>query len=284
MRLLVEKLPLSENTSFVARTHRTPHFEVPWHQHVEYELILFTEGAGMSFVGNYVGEFEVGDIYFLGANLPHTFQKSGDLVTSAVVVQFREDFWGTGFLDLPECRQIKKLLHAAAQGFKLQGELRNMLQPLVQGLEHATGFERVLLLGRCLHHLSESNDYQALSTQELRPLQLRDQQRIDRIFQYTMEHYRQAITLAEIAAVAGMSIPAFCAYFKKRTKKTYIDFVNEMRIGYACTLLSDTEQTILQVSYDSGFNSVAHFNKQFLKVKGITPSGFRKAFSASAFA
>ena len=86
MRLLVEKLPLSENTSFVARTHRTPHFEVPWHQHVEFELILFTEGAGMSFVGNYVGEFEVGDIYFLGANLPHTFQKTGNLVTSAVVV------------------------------------------------------------------------------------------------------------------------------------------------------------------------------------------------------
>lgn len=284
MRLLVEKLPLSENTSFVARTHRTPHFEVPWHQHIEYELILFTEGAGMSFVGNYVGEFEVGDIYFLGANLPHTFQKSGDLVTSAVVVQFRDDFWGAGFLDLPECRRIRQLLYAAAQGMKLRDDLRRQLQPLVRQLEKAVGFERVLLLGQCLHLLSESTDYQALSTQELRPLQLRDQQRIDRIFQYTMEHYRQAITLAEIASVAGMSIPAFCAYFKKRTKKTYIDFVNEMRIGYACTLLSDTEQTILQVSYDSGFNSVAHFNKQFLKVKSITPSQFRKAFRASTYA
>lgn len=284
MRLLVEKLPLSENTSFVARTHRTPHFEVPWHQHVEHELILFTEGAGMSFVGNYVGEFEVGDVYFLGANLPHTFQKRGNLVTSAVVVQFREDFWGTHFLDLPESRGIKKLLQTATKGLKLKGDLRQQLEPLVKKLEFAEGFERLLLLGQCLHLLAGSNEYDTLSTQELRPLQVRDQERIDRIFQHTMSHFREPISLEQIAAVAGMSIPAFCAYFKKRTKKTYIDFVNEMRIGYACTLLADTEQSVLQVAYDSGFNTIAHFNKQFLKVKGMTPSRFRKTFVESSYA
>ncbi|WP_132055788.1 AraC family transcriptional regulator [Pseudocnuella soli] len=284
MRLLVEKLPLSENTSFVARTHRTPHFEVPWHQHEEYELILFTEGAGMSFVGNHVGEFEVGDVYFLGANLPHTFQKRGDLVTSAVVVQFRDDFWGPQFLELPESRGVKKLLQSAAQGFKAKGSLPQKLDPLIKQLEAARGFERLLLLGQCLHLLAGSTEWDPLSTQELRPLQLRDQERIDRIFQHTMTHFREPISLEEIAAVARMSIPAFCAYFKKRTKKTYIDFVNEMRIGYACTLLADTEQTVLQVSYDSGFNTIAHFNKQFLKLKGMTPSRFRKTFEESSYA
>jgi AraC-like DNA-binding protein len=283
MRLLVEKLPLSENTSFVARTHRTPNFEVPWHQHVEHELILFTEGAGMSFVGNYVGEFEVGDVYFLGANLPHTFQKTGDLLTSAVVVQFREDFWGPQFLELPESRTIKKMLHTAAQGFKMGAALRTQLEPIIRKLETAEGFERLLLLARCLQLLAETTDYELLSTQELRPLQLRDQERIDRIFQYTMEHFREPISLEHIAGVAGMSIPAFCAYFKKRTRKTYIDFVNEMRIGFACTLLADTEQTVLQVSFDSGFNTIAHFNKQFLKIKDMTPSKFRKTFKGSSF-
>ncbi len=282
MKLLVEKLPLSDNTSFVARTHRTPHFEVPWHQHAEYELILFTEGAGMSFVGNHVGEFEIGDIYFLGANLPHTFQKSGTLITSAVVVQFREDFWGSQILELPESRAIRKLLQVAKHGFKLFGALQLKLQPLIRQLEHAEGFERVLLLGQCLHLLADSQDYQTLSTQELRPLQLREQARIDRIFQHTMAHYREPITLQQIASVADMSIPAFCAYFKKRTKKTYIDFVNEMRIGYACTLLADTEQTVLQVSYDSGFNSIAHFNKQFFKIKGMTPTVYRCRFRQRA--
>ena len=110
MKPLIEKLHLSGEMSFVAETHRTPKFEVPWHQHVEYELILFKEGSGLSLIGNYVGEFEAGDIFLLGANLPHTFQKSGDLITSAVVVHFKEDFWGKEFLNLPETKSIQQLL------------------------------------------------------------------------------------------------------------------------------------------------------------------------------
>ena len=98
---LVQKLPLNESTSFVAKTFRTPAFEVGWHQHIEYELILFTEGSGMSFIGNQVDEFETGDIFFLGANLPHTFQKTGDQITSAVVIQFCDSFWGKEFLHIP---------------------------------------------------------------------------------------------------------------------------------------------------------------------------------------
>src|SRR6476620_3539471 len=113
MKPLVEQLPLSNDTSFVARIHRTPDFEVNWHQHSEYELILFLEGAGLSFIGNYVGEFQVGDVFFLGANLPHTFKKSGDLITSAVVIHFREDFWGSEFIHLPESKEILYLFETS---------------------------------------------------------------------------------------------------------------------------------------------------------------------------
>ena len=134
MKPLVEKLPLSGDTSFVASIHRTPLFEVPWHQHDEHELILFTEGEGLSFVGNYVGEFATGDVFFLGSNLPHTFQKSGDVVTEAVVVHFRADFWGAPFLDLPESGAIRALLLKAAHGFKLGKESRAGLQPLIRSL------------------------------------------------------------------------------------------------------------------------------------------------------
>jgi AraC-like DNA-binding protein len=75
-----------------------------------------------------------------------------------------------------------------------------------------------------------------------------------------------------------MSIPAFCSYFKKCTKKTYVDFLNEIRIGHACKLLIDTQKSVLEISYESGFNTLANFNKQFLKLKQLTPSGFRKQF------
>src|SRR5262249_45129216 len=153
---LIQKLPLNEATSFVAKTFRTPHFEVGWHQHIEYELILFTEGSGMSFIGNYVGEFETGDIFFLGSNLPHTFQKSGEQITSAVVVQFKDDFWGNLFLEIPESRPLKQLLLASMRGLKITGDSKSVLTNHIKQLETANGFKRVLMLGECLCLIAEN--------------------------------------------------------------------------------------------------------------------------------
>ena len=277
MKPLIEKLPLSEDRSFVAQTHRTPNFEVPWHQHVEYELILFKEGAGLSFIGNYVGEFETGDIFFLGSNVPHTFQKSNaDLITSAVVVHFKENFWGEEILNLPESKSVRRLLQRSMNGLKINGKTKEMLQPLIQSLEIEKGFWRITKLCECLSVLSETKDYITVSTQEIKALNPRDKDRIDSVFQYTMENFKEPIKLSLIANKAGMSIPAFCSYFKKRTKKTYIDFVNEVRIGYACKLLLTTQTSVLQICFECGFNTVANFNRQFLKIKKTTPSQYRK--------
>jgi AraC-like DNA-binding protein len=276
MKLLVEKLPLSEDSSFVARTHRTPNFEVPWHQHIEYELILFTEGAGLSFIGNYVGEFEVGDIFFLGANLPHTFQKSGDIITSAVVVHFRENFWGNEFLNLPESKEILTLFKTSRQGLKISGRTKEIINPLIKSLEVEKGFKRMITLCECLNVLAEKKEYATLSTQEIKQLNTKNRERIDKVFQYTMDNFKEPITLADIAAIADMSIPAFCNYFKKSTKKNYIDFLNEVRIGFACNLLMENQTNVSGACYQSGFNTIANFNKQFLKVKRMTPSSFKK--------
>jgi len=277
MKPFIEKLPLSEDRSFVAQTHRTPNFEVPWHQHVEYELILFTEGAGLSFIGNYVGEFEPGDIFFLGSDVPHTFQKShADLITSAVVVHFRENFWGDEILNLPESKSIRRLLQRSMNGLKIGGKTKEVLQPLIQSLETEKGFWRITRLCECLSILSETKDYITVSTQEIKALNPRDKDRIDSVFQYTMENFKEPIKLSVIAKKAGMSIPAFCSYFKKRTKKTYIDFVNEVRVGYACKLLLTTQTSVLQTCFECGFNTVANFNRQFLKIKKTTPSQYRK--------
>lgn len=280
MRPFIQKLPLSEDSSFVARTYRTPNFEVSWHQHIEYELIYFSEGEGMSFIGNYVGEFETGDVFFLGANLPHTFQKRHkDLITAAVVVQFRDDFLGKGFTALPECKEINHLFQHAVQGLKIEGEARAMLGKMIADMEYAAGFDRIMLLCNCLHVLTRTREFKPLSTQEVKQYNGKDRERIERVFQYTIECFDQPVSLKEIAELTGMSVPAFCSYFKKSTKKTYIDFLNEVRIGHACKLLIDTDQTILEICYQSGFNTLANFNKQFLKIKQRTPSKYRKLFT-----
>ena len=279
MKPLVEQLPLSDNTSFVARTHRTPNFEVNWHQHAEFELILFTEGAGLSFIGNYVGEFEEGDVFFLGANLPHTFKKSGDLVTSAIVIHFKENFWGNEFMHLPESKNIQLLLKHSLHGLKITGKSKELLKSLITSLVAEKGFRRIITLCECLEVLATNEEFERLSTQEVKEVNTKNRERIDRIFHYTMENFKEPIQLAGIARLADMSVPAFCNYFKKSTRKKYIDFLNEVRIGYACKLLIDhTNITVESASYESGYNTIANFNKQFLKVKGMTPSSYRKAF------
>jgi AraC-like DNA-binding protein len=279
MKPLIQKLPLNEDASFVAKTFRTPHFEVGWHQHMEYELILFTEGSGMSFIGNYVGEFETGDIYFLGSNLPHTFQKSGEQITSAIVVQFRDDFWGNDFLQIPESRNLKKLLDSSMHGLKITGKSKAVLAQQIKDLEITNGFKRVLMLGECLYIMAEKKEYLKVSTQEIKELNPKDKQCIDRVFQYIIDSFKYPVSLPEVASIACMSVPAFCRYFKRSTKKTYTEFLNEVRIGYACNLLQDTKKTVLDICYESGYNSIANFHRQFLKIKACTPLQYRKYFT-----
>ena len=279
MKPLIQKLPLNESSSFVAKTFRTPNFEVGWHQHIEYELILFTEGSGLSFVGNHVGEFETGDIYFLGANLPHTFQKrDAELTTSAVVIQFKEDFWGSGFLDIPECKNIQNLLKISESGLKITGETREKLCMFIKNLETADSFSRIIMLCQCLELISTSKEFIKVSTQDINQQNNQDS-KINKVFQFTIDNFKESISLSQIASITHMSIPAFCNYFKRSTKKTYIDFLNEIRIGYACHLLMETEKSVLDICYQSGFNTMANFHKQFQKIKKQTPLKYRKGFN-----
>lgn len=280
MKTLVEKLPLVADTSFLAEIFTTPAFEVPWHQHIEYELIYFIEGDGMAFIGNYAGEFQAGDVFFIGKNIAHTFQKSkSDLLTSALVVQFREDFWGQQFIDLPELKSIQQLLQQSSRGLQVQGPGSAAIAEIMQQLVHLKGIARIIKLCECLQLLQENEQNISLSTQESKQVNDKEKERIDKVFHYTIESFKDHIALNDVAAIAGMTPPAFCHYFKKSTKKTYIDFLNEIRIGYACKQLIDTDQTVLNICYDSGFNTLANFNKQFLKVKKTTPSQYRRVFN-----
>ncbi|MGJ8693651.1 MAG: AraC family transcriptional regulator [Thalassotalea sp.] len=279
MKPLIQKLPLSTESSFVARTYKTPNFEVPWHQHEAYELILITAGNGLCFIGNYVGEFDKGDIFFLGKNLPHTFQKSSASdISSAVVVQFREDFLTSFFSELPESLGIVALFKNSLKGLKITKQCQKELSPLIQDLELQKGFDRIVTLLSGLNILTKYEDHKALSTELVFVPNQKETDRIEKIFQYSITHYDSDISLSVIADIAGMTTPAFCSYFKKITKKTYVSFLNEIRIGVACQKLMMTESNISEICFDTGFNTIANFNSQFMKIKGVTPSQYRKSF------
>jgi AraC-like DNA-binding protein/quercetin dioxygenase-like cupin family protein len=279
MKPFVEKLNLAEQHSFYAKTHSTPLFEVGWHRHRELEIIYFREGSGKAFIGNYIGDFCAGDIFFIGADLAHSFQKAvPDLFVSAVVIQFREDFWGDGFLHLPECRNLRELFSRALHGIKLQGNCKELLARHITALETLDDISRITRLIKCLQLIYQCTNAELLATCDFKEPPGKHTDRIDRVYKFTLENYFEPITLEQVAEIAAMSIPAFCNYFKRSTRKTYIEFLNEVRIENACHLLMDSEKNIHEIGFTSGFNTLANFNKQFFRMKKMTPSQYRKLF------
>ncbi len=279
MKPLIQKLPVPEQCSFVAKTYVTPLFETGWHQHYEFELVLQTKGTGMCFIGNYIGHFKEGDIFLLGSNLPHEFKKEHPAMqSSAMVVHFNKDFWGKDFLKIPECKEIVQMLDQSMAGIKLNDYYNTALATSIQQLETGSGFQRIALLCQCLLLLCRADNRQTLSTLQIKDLEAFADDRINRVFKYSINEFQSPVTLSTVASIANMSISAFCRYFKRNTKKTYIEFIKEMRIGHACHALVNTDKTIVQIAYECGFGTIANFNKQFLKVKGLKPSVYKKKF------
>lgn len=279
MNTIIQKIHVEEQNSFACRKYRTPQFETNWHKHEECELIVITEGQGTALIGDYVGEYKKGDVFFLAANLPHWFRKSElKMIGSAIVVHFLKDFWGGSFLQMPEMKKVLQLLEGDNNGLQLRQPLQKNITTLIEQIEKAAGADRIQLLLGTLHQMSQSKQYKVITKAFDKDLNQKENSTIDKIFTFSFRHFLQPVTLAEVAVEANMSIPTFCRFFKRNIKKSYFDFLKELRIGHACKLLREGNAPIIDICYTSGYNSWAHFSKQFKNVKEMTPNKYRKQF------
>ncbi|WP_316822944.1 AraC family transcriptional regulator [Pedobacter gandavensis] len=277
MKTLIQKIYVEEHHSFACRTYRTPDFETAWHKHLECELILITEGNGTALIGDYIGEYKEGDVYFLQGEVPHWFRKQEkQTIGSAIVIHFLTDFWGDRFLSLPEIKPIAKLLAQNNTGIQLEGDLSHEIATMIRRLESAEGMDRIQLLLNCMLKISLSAEQKVITMACSTTNSSAENSVIEAIIDYSFKHFLNPISLNEIAAITNMSVPAFCRFFKRNIKKSYLDFIKELRIGHACKLLRDTDRAILDICYNSGYNSWANFSKQFKVVLNLTPSQYRR--------
>ncbi|MBC7628632.1 AraC family transcriptional regulator [Ferruginibacter sp.] len=277
MKTLIQKIHLEEQQSFACRMYRTPDFETNWHRHEEFELILITEGYGTAMIGDFIGEYKPGDLYFIAGNLPHWFKKQHHkTIGAALVLHFKKEILGNVFLDLPELKNINQLLQkndGIQIGIKLQKEIAVLLVEIHQ----LKGFQRMGNLLQCIQKISTTPDFVAL-TQNFLFSNNHVNPAIEKIIDFSFKRYLTPVTLKQVADVAAMSIPTFCRFFKKNIKKTYFDFIQDLRISHACKLLTSTNKAVMEICYESGYNSWANFSKQFKQVKKITPLQYRKEF------
>ena len=282
------KAPIHKNIESQVRTVtvqelKEPHFDPNWHFHPHYQLFTVLEGTGKRLIGDSIHTFEPGDTVFLGPDIPHLwrsdpayFESGSQLYTHGIVLYFQEDFLGKDLLDRPEMLSIRQLLIDSKRGISYKGALKEHVCTELIALKNVEGFQSILRLLTLLDRLAhEEGGTPIASYGYVNTYKISETERMQKVHNYVLQHFSQDIRLGDVASLAGMSEAAFCRYFKARSNKTFIDFVNEIRIGHACKLLLEDQWTIAQIAYDSGFDSLSNFNRNFKRYIGHTPREYK---------
>lgn len=288
MKAALQKSPISENRAFEVRHLLAPHFDPNWHFHPEYQLFLVLNGTGTRFIGDHVAPFKKGDLVFTGPNLPHLWQSDHEyfsdnstLMTEGIVIYFPENFLGKDLLQKKEMYKLNQLFQLAQRGMELSGETHQRIVNLMHQVLQATDFDQVLTLLNLLNVVANSTDYKLLATEGYtNSMKEKETDRMNRVYAYVTKNFREKITLEEVAGIASMSPSAFSRYFRIHANKTFSDFLTEVRVGHSCKLLTNQTMNVSQVCYESGFNTLSNFNRQFKAVTHYSPLEYRKKYTS----
>ena len=286
MRPQLLKVSKGPRHSFSVRQDLVPHVNNRWHYHPEVELIHFKKGEGTQFIGDSIKRFKSGDIVLVGAHLPHYwrfddvyFEENSKAHADVRVAHFCENFWGDQFLYLPENVNIKLILERARHGLQVTGKTKQRVAELLEKLLHSDGAGRITLLIEALDAIAGCKQLTSLSSIGFKhDFVESENDRINAIYDYSLVNFKRKIQLEEIASVANISPNSFCRYFKSRTRKTYSQFLIEIRVGHACKLLIENNLSIKQLCYESGFNNFTSFHKYFKIITGKSPLNYQKEF------
>ncbi len=268
------------NESFKAWKNEKPYLHNPWHYHPEYEITFITQGNGMLFIGDKVINYGENSLVLIGPNLPHEWRSSikddPDNYSQSLAVHFKTSSLGNDLYKLPEMVLINTLLEQASRGIIIYDIVTiETVKEKLMSLLLTEGVERISLLLSILHHISIASESEQLSsTSFVNSIQNEHDNRINQIYKYAMTNFRTQLSIDKIAEEISMTPTSFCRFFNKRTNKSFIQYVNEIRIGYACKLLYEQKLSISQIAFECGFDNLSHFNKQFRKIKNSNPSSF----------
>lgn len=278
MKVLPFKIPKPENVTLYIQEYIGESFYEKLHQHKEMQISVVLEGEGTFIIGDCVGDFKKHDIFVLGENLPHVFKRdiSFEAETKMATIFFKKSSYGEGFFDLPEFEHFKNFFNNAILGYKVLSNKKQITLELSK-INQLSKYKQFISFLEILNLISEADKRKLSSLINLKKYAGDEGKRMSDIFQYSMDNFHKEVSLHDVANIANMTPNAFCRYFKQRTNKTFVNFLIDIRIGNACKLLAKkTDLSITEISYKSGFNNLANFNRKFKAIRGITPSEYRK--------
>lgn len=267
-----------------------PRFVLPLHKHVEFEIMLFTKGSGKQFVGEGVSDFRAGDVALIGSNVPHLHlcdtklspstsgNDEGREPCAGEAVQFRPELFPAYMQNIPDYRPICDLLQKSQYGVRFYDEsIYEELLEMVDELDRTGHTARIICLLRMLERLYRCRHTELLSDTAYNSANLMSdvEEPVNKVYAYLYNHFKENITLQDIARHVRQNPSALCRYFKQRTDKSIFQCLAEIRIEHACKLLAHSGMTVSQVAYESGYNSLTHFISQFERHTKRKPSEYR---------
>jgi AraC-like DNA-binding protein len=279
-----EIIPLTPNDCFTLFSRTKKEFNFPLHYHDEFELNFICNAKGAKrIVGDSIEVIDDVELVLIGPNLYHawfTHQCKSREITE-LTIQWHRDLFDDKFLSRNQLNFIKCLFDRAQRGISFSKETIKNVAPQIKSLDQKGGFASVLELMSILHELSVSPNIKTLSDATFINTQFNyNSRRIEKAFQYMNHNYDRSVTLGEVAKLVSMTDVSFSRFIKKRTGNTFIDTLNEIRLGHASKMLIDTTHSVAEISYNCGFNNISNFNRIFKKKKGCTPKGFRENFAS----
>lgn len=286
MKSALQKSPIPKTQAFVVKELKQPNFDPNWHFHPEYQLFMVVKGSGTRFIGDHVKQFKNGEITFTGPNLPHMWRSDNEGIaveedkwSEGIVVYFHEDFIGESLLQKEEMIKLRQLFQKSLRGLDISGKTAKTIGAMMNKLLHLDGFDSVLELLKILNHLANTSESKLLASPGYtNSLKEGDTERMNGVHAYVMGNFKGKIDLRTVAALANMTPTSFSRYFKVHANKTFSEFLSGIRIGYACKLLIEENMDIGQACYESGFQTLSNFNKQFRTITKTTPTAYKKKY------
>ncbi|WP_266206215.1 AraC family transcriptional regulator [Pontibacter kalidii] len=284
MKVIPFKIPKPSKELIRYQVDCQPYFYDKLHQHPEIQLSCILEGEGKLIVGDYIGRFGPGDIFLLGQNVPHVFRSDDAYYqhdearqSHSIILFFDLRAFGEAFWAAEEMQEVKEFFEQLSGCYKVcLAEPDNFVEQVRQ-LHHRHHLSKVVGALQLVDELMHKAALQRLNlADQMHNLSEREGKRMEQVLQFLVDESHRQLTLEEVASVANMSREAFCRFFKERTRKTLVTFLNELRLSNACQALLHSDQTIASIAFTCGFANLSHFNRVFIKTIGTTPRNFRR--------
>jgi AraC-like DNA-binding protein len=283
MRIVQTEITPGINSHLTLIERDESFFKAPFHFHPEFELVYIVESYGKRIIGDSIEPFSAGDMVFIGSGLPHIWQndeifyKRSDLKAKAIVLYFNKNIFSPVFFQMEEALKLKEFFQNASRGIRICEKTKEIIVKKLEALLEKKDFEKVIGLFEILDILSKSKEIEFITSDGYNAqLEHSETDRLSEVYKYVQKNFKDNISLSTIANISNLTPQSFCRLFKKRTGKSFVEYLNEVRISAACRYLLDTDWTVSEVAYNCGYKTVSNFNKLFKSISGLSPKVYRE--------